>query len=218
MENICKTIISLYSLTLFSSFIGCTPISVKPAQPAVTISTQTQIDSINILIEGIDSKPLVSKEKMIGYINIDLAEIFPTPKKTTAVNHIVRGQKVFIFNTEGDWANISADETYEYWINLNHVCFTQGCSVKKSSYSSSNNLENRYRITPKKNTANLSTYSSGVTSGKGYINSKGNYIPSPRKSNGKPSGATAKCRDGTWSFSQSTRGTCSGHGGVSSWL
>src|SRR5215470_14634565 len=33
-----------------------------------------------------------------------------------------------------------------------------------------------------------------------------------------PVGATAKCRDGTYSFSQSRRGTCSHHGGVAQWL
>ncbi|KAB1856847.1 DUF3761 domain-containing protein [Acinetobacter tandoii] len=73
-------------------------------------------------------------------------------------------------------------------------------------------------MTPQTNTANSTSYNSGTISGKGYVNSKGNYVPSPRKSNTKPNGATAKCRDGTWSFSQSTRGTCSRHGGVSSWL
>src|SRR5215813_3853660 len=33
-----------------------------------------------------------------------------------------------------------------------------------------------------------------------------------------PVGATAKCRDGTYTFSQSRRGTCSHHGGVAQWL
>ena len=33
-----------------------------------------------------------------------------------------------------------------------------------------------------------------------------------------PAGATAKCRDGTLSFSQHHQGTCSHHGGVSAWL
>jgi hypothetical protein len=33
-----------------------------------------------------------------------------------------------------------------------------------------------------------------------------------------PSGATAVCRDGTYSFSQHHSGTCSHHGGVSKWL
>lgn len=62
-----------------------------------------------------------------------------------------------------------------------------------------------------------------------YRNSSGNCIPSPsRPRSGQtqgalsgsniPAGATARCRDGTYSFSQSRRGTCSGHGGVASWL
>lgn len=62
-----------------------------------------------------------------------------------------------------------------------------------------------------------------------YRNSAGNCIPSPRRPRGGqtqgvlsaptiPAGATACCRDGTYSFSQSRRGTCSGHGGVASWL
>ena len=33
-----------------------------------------------------------------------------------------------------------------------------------------------------------------------------------------PVGATALCKDGTYSYSQNRRGTCSGHGGVSIWL
>lgn len=37
-------------------------------------------------------------------------------------------------------------------------------------------------------------------------------------SNAIPTGATAECRDGSYSFSQHRRGTCSHHGGVSTWL
>ncbi|WP_336491015.1 DUF3761 domain-containing protein [Methylobacterium nigriterrae] len=33
----------------------------------------------------------------------------------------------------------------------------------------------------------------------------------------KPDGASARCLDGTWSFSHTHRGTCSRHGGVASW-
>ena len=56
--------------------------------------------------------------------------------------------------------------------------------------------------------------------GRGYINSQGNFVPSPtRTADGQPpAGATARCRDGTFSFSQSRRGTCSRHGGVAEWL
>lgn len=48
-----------------------------------------------------------------------------------------------------------------------------------------------------------------------YLNSAGNCIKSPSTS---PSGATAKCRDGSYSYSQSRRGTCSSHHGVAQWL
>lgn len=33
-----------------------------------------------------------------------------------------------------------------------------------------------------------------------------------------PSGATARCRDGSYSYSQHHQGTCSHHGGVAEWL
>ncbi|WP_084089711.1 DUF3761 domain-containing protein [Erwinia oleae] len=33
-----------------------------------------------------------------------------------------------------------------------------------------------------------------------------------------PDGATALCRDGTYSYSAHRRGTCSHHGGVAQWL
>jgi hypothetical protein len=53
-----------------------------------------------------------------------------------------------------------------------------------------------------------------------YTNSAGHSVHSPaRTKDGTiPAGATALCRDGTYSFSQSRRGTCSHHGGVERWL
>ncbi|MFZ3350872.1 MAG: DUF3761 domain-containing protein [Xanthobacteraceae bacterium] len=33
-----------------------------------------------------------------------------------------------------------------------------------------------------------------------------------------PSGASARCQDGDYSFSEHHSGTCSGHGGVAEWL
>jgi hypothetical protein len=41
--------------------------------------------------------------------------------------------------------------------------------------------------------------------------------PAPRPPAGRPAGATARCRDGTYSYSASRRGTCSHHGGVAVW-
>lgn len=51
-----------------------------------------------------------------------------------------------------------------------------------------------------------------------YTNRAGHRVHRPMQSQSKPQGATARCRDGSWSFSESHRGTCSHHGGVASWL
>ncbi len=51
-----------------------------------------------------------------------------------------------------------------------------------------------------------------------YVNSVGNTVCSPYSSPSAPAGATARCGDGTYSFSQSRSGTCSHHGGVATWL
>ncbi len=53
-----------------------------------------------------------------------------------------------------------------------------------------------------------------------YTNKAGQEVHAPAKSvDGKaPAGASAQCRDGSYSFSKSHRGTCSHHGGVASWL
>lgn len=50
-----------------------------------------------------------------------------------------------------------------------------------------------------------------------YTNSYGNRVQSPTYYDSRPAGATALCRDGSYSFSQSRRGTCSHHGGVARW-
>lgn len=53
-----------------------------------------------------------------------------------------------------------------------------------------------------------------------YTNRAGAQVhsPSKTKTGAAPEGATAQCRDQSYSFSQNRRGTCSGHGGVASWL
>jgi hypothetical protein len=55
-----------------------------------------------------------------------------------------------------------------------------------------------------------------------YTNSTGTCVldptaPVPGDST-PPVGATAKCRDGDWSYSKHHSGTCSDHGGVAAWL
>jgi hypothetical protein len=56
----------------------------------------------------------------------------------------------------------------------------------------------------------------GITCKRGYYrNSSGRCIRRPGRD---PAGATARCRDGTYSYSQHASGTCSHHGGVARWI
>ncbi|MEA5358353.1 DUF3761 domain-containing protein [Amycolatopsis sp., V23-08] len=48
-----------------------------------------------------------------------------------------------------------------------------------------------------------------------YRNVDGNCVHRPGNN---PAGATAICKDGSYSYSQNHSGTCSGHGGVRTWL
>ncbi len=51
-----------------------------------------------------------------------------------------------------------------------------------------------------------------------YRNSDGVCVHRPATGPGAADGATAICKDGSYSYSQNRRGTCSGHGGVRTWL
>jgi Protein of unknown function (DUF3761) len=62
------------------------------------------------------------------------------------------------------------------------------------------------------------THAEAACSADQYRNVDGVCVNRPVAAPGPPPGATAKCKDGTYSFSQHRQGTCSGHGGVAVWL
>jgi hypothetical protein len=51
-----------------------------------------------------------------------------------------------------------------------------------------------------------------------YTNVSGHRVHRPVHASSAPSGASAHCGDGSYSFSEHHQGTCSHHGGVSTWL
>jgi hypothetical protein len=62
------------------------------------------------------------------------------------------------------------------------------------------------------------THVSGSCDADHYRSSDGNCVHRPQQAATAPSGATAQCKDGSYSFSQHRQGTCSGHHGVAQWL
>jgi hypothetical protein len=50
-----------------------------------------------------------------------------------------------------------------------------------------------------------------------YTNVNGHRVHRPVRASSPPAGYTAVCRDGSYSFSENHRGTCSHHGGVVTW-
>ena len=50
-----------------------------------------------------------------------------------------------------------------------------------------------------------------------YTNVSGHHVRRPEFSSRAPSGWSAQCSDGSYSFSEHHQGTCSHHGGVAHW-
>jgi LysM repeat protein len=69
-----------------------------------------------------------------------------------------------------------------------------------------------------RSSSSAGTSSQGGASSDYYTNVDGERVRRPVFSRNAPSGATARCRDGSYSFSRHRRGTCSHHGGVAQWL
>ena len=92
---------------------------------------------------------------------------------------------------------------------LSQQLLTQTPSQAPSSGSSAQQTPG----TPNTNSATPKCADNGT-----YVNTQGQTVKRPENCATAPQGATARCRDGTYSLSKSMRGTCAYHGGVAKWL
>lgn len=154
-------------------------------------------------------------KKLILFLTIllsTLAGMAQTPFVTTAnlnmrtlpctcagiTTTIPKGATIYVLNYEDDtWARV----TYNGHTNYVSRKYITRKTISSTRYSNHN-----------------SGYASSTSSVKYYTNTYGERVQSPTYYQTAPSGATALCRDGTYSFSRSRRGTCSHHGGVAKWL
>ncbi len=108
---------------------------------------------------------------------------------------IPKGSTVYVLNYEDDsWARVTYNGQTNY-VSRQYISRKASSHLTKSSSNGVTNSSVRY-----------------------YTNSYGERVQSPTYYQSAPAGATALCRDGTYSFSRSRRGTCSHHGGVAKWL
>ncbi|MBB6245516.1 DUF3761 domain-containing protein [Rhodanobacter sp. A1T4] len=73
---------------------------------------------------------------------------------------------------------------------------------------------------PQQSAQNVTNGSTTLIEQGSYVNREGYSVHKPAHtvSGAVPAGASAQCRDGSYSFSMNHRGTCSHHGGVARWL
>lgn len=101
------------------------------------------------------------------------------------------------------------------WIPVEYCGYIGYVSTQ---YLSSKNPKQSNREISSYNYSLPTTYTIHRSGSRHYTNVEGYHIQSPTYYNSTPAGATALCRDGTYSFSRNRRGTCSHHGGVARWL
>jgi uncharacterized protein YraI len=105
-------------------------------------------------------------------------------------------------------------------LTINHSIQTTTEWIKVNYKGNIGYVSSKYLVNTEFKSTFSSNYDLSNTSGpvKYYKNSRGEKVQSPTYYKTAPAGASAECRDGTYSFSRNRRGTCSHHGGVKRWL
>lgn len=136
----------------------------------------------------------LSSQTTIKYTSTNL-NLRAGPNTTSQVLTVLqKGTKVTLEeNCDCDWIRVSFNGDIGYVFSK--YLTKKKINTSKTSYSKTANRDVKY-----------------------YTNSYGDRVQSPTYYSSTPTGATALCRDGTYSFSRSRRGTCSHHGGVAKWL
>ena len=121
-----------------------------------------------------------------------------------------------IITTLPKGTSVTIDEDCDCkWVPVEYRGYLGYISTKYLTGKSPNREIKRVRNT---NHYQYVSYSLQKSRVRHYTNVDGYWVQSPTYYNSIPAGATALCRDGTYSFSRNRRGTCSHHGGVARWL
>ena len=121
-----------------------------------------------------------------------------------------------IITTLPKGTSVTIDEDCECkWVPVEYCGYIGYISTKYlSGKAPHKEIKRERRVQPYHNI----TYALPRSGVRHYTNVDGYRVQSPTYYSSVPAGATALCRDGTYSFSRNRRGTCSHHGGVARWL
>lgn len=190
---------ALFILSFLSS-IGIIAYGVNSAVPSQ--NTYTPIDTVNPqVVENIQvAEPVIRTE------NVTVTEKIAYTTVTQEDDTLASGTTKIL--TEG--ANGERTKVYK-------VTYEDDKEIGRDLISSTVTREPVDRVIIN-GTYVAPAYSNNSTSCQNgtYTNVDGNVVCRPSTNN--TGGATAICRDGTYSYSQHRSGTCSHHGGVSTWL
>ena len=183
----------LLTISLLINPAGASTTRVVPGPGAyantISVSTQEQ------------QKPVAA------IVKAEKANLRDRPSKSGSVVTMVnKGDLLSLINETpvGPWYRVrDTRRDSEGWVHGNTIALLQ--TTESASADAPSPQRPRRTLPP-------------ATSGRSYVNVDGVRVPSPVFSETKPAGATARCRDGSYSFSQHRRGTCSYHGGVAEWF
>lgn len=108
-------------------------------------------------------------------------------------------------NPVGPWYRVRDAAKQEVWIQGNNIAL-----LYPGASSGTASIQQQQVSRPR-------TTASQPSSGRSYVNVDGVRVQSPTFSERRPADASARCNDGSYSFSLHRRGTCSHHGGVAEW-
>lgn len=144
--------------------------------------------------------------------------------ETRCVSHITSTdttESVPYISSQTSDAGTTKGQTYTKVVGVNGV---KTITTENTTYTPTGCKQNETRISKSEVTTQpvneviaVGTYVAPqptCTNGS-YVNSSGNTVCSPSATN--TGGATARCNDGSYSYSQHRSGTCSGHKGVAVW-
>lgn len=147
-----------------------------------------------------------TQEPVAAIVKAQKANLRDRPSKSgSVVTTVNKGDLLSLINATpiGPWYRVrDSRNASEGWVHGNTISLLQTTQTTPSNATSAQRP--RRTLPP--------------VTGRSYVNVDGVRVPSPVFSETKPAGATARCRDGSYSFSQHRRGTCSYHGGVAEWF